>query len=67
DSPDKYTVLENAPTQKYARTMALDRATHTVYLVTADVKIDPPVADGERPKRTVLPNSFRLLVMSPKQ
>lgn len=67
DSPDKYTVLENAPTQKYARTMALDPATHTVYLVTADVKIEPSVPEGQRPKRTVLPGSFRLLVMSPKQ
>lgn len=67
DSPDRYTVLENAPTQKYARTMALDQATHTVYLVTADVKIEPSVPEGQRPKRTVLPGSFRVLVMSPKQ
>ena len=63
DSPDKYTVLEDAPTQKYARTMALDPATHTVYLVTADVKIEPSVPEGQRPKRTVLPGSFRVLVM----
>ncbi|HET7174948.1 MAG TPA: YncE family protein [Gammaproteobacteria bacterium] len=67
DSPDKYTVLENAPTQKFARTMALDPATHTVYLVTADVKVEPSVPEGQRPKRTVLPNSFRVLVMAPKQ
>lgn len=67
DSPDQYTVLENAPTQKFARTMALDQATHTVYLVTADVKVEPSVPEGQRPKRTVLPDSFRVLVMAPKQ
>ena len=31
DSPDKYSVVENVPTQKGARTMALDPKTHTVY------------------------------------
>jgi DNA-binding beta-propeller fold protein YncE len=33
ESADKYTSLANVPTQKGARTMALDEATHTVYLV----------------------------------
>lgn len=63
DSPDRYTVVEDAPTQKFARTMTLDPATHTVYLVTADVKVEPSVPEGQRPKRTVLPGSFRVLVM----
>jgi len=66
DSPDKYTVLQQAPTRKYARTMTLDSKSHEVYLVTADVKIDPPVTEGQRPKRTVLPDSFTVLVMAPK-
>src|SRR5215475_8061275 len=33
DSPDKFTVVENAETQRSARTMALDTLSHDVYLV----------------------------------
>ena len=67
DSPDHYSKLEDAPTQKYARTMALDLGTHDVYLVTADLKITPAPAGATgmaaRPKREVLPGSFTVLVM----
>src|SRR5713101_2180638 len=35
DSPDKYTVVANVPTQRGARTMALDPKTHNVFLATA--------------------------------
>jgi DNA-binding beta-propeller fold protein YncE len=35
DSPDKFTVVANVPTESGARTMALDQDTGTVYLVTA--------------------------------
>jgi mono/diheme cytochrome c family protein len=65
DSPDKYTVLEDAPTQRFARTMALDPATHNVYLVTAEIEEAPPEKEGERPRRSVKPGTFTLLVMSP--
>jgi YVTN family beta-propeller protein len=67
DSPDHYSKLEDAPTRKYARTMALDPKSHDVYLVTADLKIEPAPAAATgraaRPKRTVLPDSFAVLVM----
>jgi YVTN family beta-propeller protein len=67
DSPDHYTKLEDAATEKYARTMAVDPASHDVYLVTADLQITPAPAGATgraaRPKRTVLPDSFRVLVM----
>jgi YVTN family beta-propeller protein len=67
DSPDHYSKLEDAATRKYARTMALDPKSHDVYLVTADLKIEaaPAAATGRaaRPKRTVLPDSFAVLVM----
>lgn len=65
DSPDKYTVVENTPTQRFARTMALDPASHNVYLVTAEIEELPPQKEGERPRRTVKPGTFVLLVMSP--
>jgi len=71
DSPDKYTVVDTATTQKYARTMAVDPASHAVYLVTADLKITPAPAgatgQAARPKREVLPDSFTLLVMQPQE
>ena len=65
ESPDKYSVVQTAATRKFARTMTLDPASHKVYLVTADVKVEPAPA-GQRPKRTVLPGTFTLLVMAPQ-
>src|SRR5712692_1827858 len=63
---DKFSVVQNAETQKYARTMALDTDPHTVYLVTADIEVTPPAAGEQRPRRTMKPGSFTLLVMSRK-
>src|SRR5215467_5973252 len=66
DSPDKFSVLENAETQRGARTMALDTNNHDVYLVTAEFEEAPPAKEGERPRRTMKPGSFTLLVMEKK-
>ena len=62
DSPDKYTVLQDAATRKFARTMTLDPVSHRVYLVTADLEMTPD-PQGGRPKRVVLPGTFKVLVM----
>jgi len=59
DSPDKYTVVENVPTKKSARTMGLDLKTHNIFLPAAD--FDPP-APGER-RGKMKPGSFVLLVV----
>ncbi len=64
DSPDKFTVVQNAETQKFARTMALDTNNHNVYLVTADIEIVPPAKEGDRPSRKMKPGTFTLLVMA---
>ena len=63
DSPDKYTVIANVPTQRGARTMALDPKTHNVFLATAQYG-PPPAATPERPnpRPAMLPNSFVILV-----
>ena len=66
DSPDKFTVLQNAATQRGARTMALDTSTHNVYLVTAEIEEAPPAEGQTRPRRTMKPGTFTLLVMSEK-
>jgi len=63
DSPDKFTVVGNIPTQRGARTMALDPKTHNVFLVTAEFGPAPPQAPGQRFSRpSIVPNSFTLLV-----
>lgn len=64
DSPDKYTVLQNAQTQRSARTMAVNPKNHEVYLVAAEIEQAPPEKAGERPRRTMKPGSFTLLVMT---
>jgi DNA-binding beta-propeller fold protein YncE len=66
DSPDKFSVVENAATQKFARTMALDTNTHNVYLVTAEIEEIPPAKEGDRPQRKMKPGTFTLLVMEKK-
>src|SRR5579864_8952840 len=61
DSPDKFRVVQNAETQRGARTMAIDTNNHDIYLVTAEIEEQPP-ADGEtRPRRSMKPGSFTLL------
>ena len=64
DSPDKFSVAENVPTQQGARTLALDDKTHNVYVVTA--KFGPPpaaTAENPHPRHTILPDSFVVLVL----
>jgi DNA-binding beta-propeller fold protein YncE len=64
DSPDKYSVVQNLATQKGARTMTLDPKTHTVYTVTAEFNPPPAAtADQPRPRPTMKPDSFTVLVL----
>ena len=65
DTPDKYTVVENVPTQKGARTMTIDLKTHAVYLVTAGFGPPPaPTAADPHPRPAILPDSFTLLIFT---
>jgi len=64
DSPDKFSVFENLPTQPGARTMAVDSKTHNVFLVTAKFGPPPaPTAENPHPRHTILPDSFVVLVV----
>lgn len=63
--PDHYTVLQTLPTQKSARTMALDPATHAIYLAGAQADGRQPLAVGQH-RRPMLPGSFTVLVASPR-
>jgi DNA-binding beta-propeller fold protein YncE len=60
DSPDKYSVVENVPTKKSARTMALDSKTHNIYLPAADLL--PPAAGQRWP--SVKPGTLELLLLA---
>jgi YVTN family beta-propeller protein len=62
DGPNRFTVLQNAATQVGARTLALDEASGSVYLPTADFgPPPPPTADRPHPRGTVLPGTFVVL------
>lgn len=52
--------VQTLPTQKGARTMALDTKTHRVFLVTAT---PDPTNPGEGRRRNYVPGSFTLLVV----
>lgn len=57
-----YSVLENFPTQKGARTITLDSKTHKIYLPTAEYgETPPPTAQNSHPRATIKPNSFTVL------
>lgn len=61
DSPTKFHVVEDVSTEMGARTMALDRTTHQVFLVTAKIERIPNPPPHTRPFRMV-PGSFHLLI-----
>jgi DNA-binding beta-propeller fold protein YncE len=64
ESPDKFSVAENVPTKRGARTLALDAKTHNVFVVTADFGPRPAAtADNPRPRPPMLPDSFVVLVV----
>jgi hypothetical protein len=58
DAPDKLTVVQTLATERSARTMALDPATHKIYLASA--KFEAPAAGQRRGK--IIPGSFKILV-----
>ena len=64
DGPDKYTVLDNVETAKGARTMELDPKSHRLFVVSSVMNPAPAAtADNPRPRPTVVPGSFRLIVL----
>jgi len=64
DTPDKFSVLENVPTQRGARTMAVDPKTHNVFVVTANFGPAPAAtADRPRPRPGMVPGTFTLLII----
>jgi YVTN family beta-propeller protein len=63
-SKPNYPVLQNLKTMKGARTMAFDSCNGKIYLVTAKMGPAPaPTAATPKPKPSILPGSFSVLVV----
>lgn len=63
DAVDKYSIVENVPTQRGARTMALDPKTHNIFLAAAQYGPAPAsTAERPNPRPAMVPNSFVILV-----
>jgi DNA-binding beta-propeller fold protein YncE len=64
DAPNKFTVVASVPTQRGARTIALDERTHRIYTTSAEFGTAPaPTADQLRPRRPIVPGTFTVLVV----
>jgi len=67
NDPDHYQVVQTVETKPTARTMALDPATHRIYLVAAEPEdTDPPTAEHPDPRPHMKPDSFMLLTVGQK-
>jgi DNA-binding beta-propeller fold protein YncE len=67
DSAARFSVIDDVPTRKGARTMTIDRETHQVFLVTADFGPPPAAtADNPHPRPAILPGTFVVLVYAKK-
>ena len=64
DAKAAYTVLEQLPTMKGARTMSYDSGTDRIYVVSAAQGARPePSAANPRPRPAIVPDSFEVLVI----
>jgi DNA-binding beta-propeller fold protein YncE len=62
--PEDFAVAETLPTARGARTIALDAATHRLYLPTAQFGPTPAAsAETPRPRPPILPDTFEVLVV----
>ena len=68
DAPDKFIVAQTLATERSARTMTLDPATHRIYLVSAkfEAPATPPPAGGSRPRPKMIPGTLKVLVYGTK-
>jgi DNA-binding beta-propeller fold protein YncE len=60
DTPDKFSVVEDVPTKKYARTMALDAKTHNLFLPVAEFEAVTPQGERRPPMK---PGTFGVLLV----
>ena len=63
DSPDQYSSAEVVKTHDGSKTMALDPNTHRIFVPSGEVKMLPPQKPGDRPKKSIVPGSYAILVL----
>lgn len=65
ESGGKYKVSGTVPSQRSARTIAIDPTTHKLYLPAAKLgPVPAPTAAQPRPRPSIVPGSFEILVVS---
>lgn len=66
ENKDSFKVLANIPTQAGAKTISVSLKTHRVYLSTAEFGPTPEkTADNPRPRPSIKPGTFTVLVVEP--
>jgi len=66
ENPNTFKVIANVPTQAGARTISVSAETHRIYLSTAEFGPTPEkTTDNPRPRPTVKPGTFTVLVVEP--
>jgi DNA-binding beta-propeller fold protein YncE len=61
-----FSLVQTVRTQTGARTMAVDPKTHRLFLPSADfIPATPATAENPQPRRSIVPGSFRVLVLEP--
>lgn len=66
EAPDRFRVVAELATQTGARTIALDDATHRIYLPTAEFgQVPPATPENPHPRPPIVPGSFVVLVLEP--
>ena len=66
DSRSRYRVVQTLETQAGARTLALDAATHRIYLAVAARSPPPPATAAQpHPRSVPIPGTFTILVVAP--
>jgi hypothetical protein len=64
ESPNRFRVIGTVPTQRGARTIALDERTHKMYTATARFGAAPPsTSDNPHPRPPMIPGTFTLIVL----
>jgi DNA-binding beta-propeller fold protein YncE len=67
ETPDEYRVVATVTTQVSARTMALDPATHKIFLAAAKLGAAPPATEERpHPRPSIVPDTFSILVAQPR-
>jgi len=65
-SPKDFEIVENVPTMRGARTIALDEKTGHIFLPTAQFGPPPaPTPDRPRPRPSILPDTFEVIEVAP--